>query len=446
MSYCNKKNIKVGLISLGCDKNLVDSEFMLGVLKKHNYVITNKADEAEIIIVNTCGFIQSAKQESIDTLFQMSKYKKKGNCRYLIAAGSLAQRYKGQLLQGMPELDAVVGTGNFHMINEVIQKLDGARINLTSDRVFIDYDINHRVKIYPNISFVKIADGCSNRCSYCAIPQIKGPYRSRDMESIRKEVELLLADGTKEINLVAQNTSAYGIDIYGKPSLIGLLKQLIKIKGDFWIRLLYTYPTDVDDELLETVVGSPKIANYLDIPMQHVNDRILKLMNRPMNGVLIRRLIEKIRGKFPELTLRSTFIVGFPTETDDEFGELIDFTKIYKIDKLGVFKYSCEEGTRAAGIKPHIPPKIKQQRYQQLMSVQREISLLNNKKLEGKLLRVLAERYNYYDNIYVGRSEKDAPGVDGLVFFKGDKCVPGNLYNVRIKKAKEYDLIGEVEY
>lgn len=437
--------IKVGLISLGCDKNLVDSEFMLGLLKKHNYIITNKANEAEVIIINTCGFIQSAKQESIDTILQMAKYKKNGKCKYLIATGCLAQRYKEQLLDGMPELDAVVGTGDFNMIHEVIQKLPQSRINLTGKNIFMDYDIDHRVMVYPYVSFVKIADGCNNRCSYCAIPQIKGPYKSRKIESIKREVELLIEEGAKEINLVAQDTTAYGIDIYGKPYLSELLKQLVEIKGDFWIRILYAYPSHVDDRLLEMIVGSPKIAKYLDIPLQHVNDRILRLMHRPTNGMFIRKLIKNIRGNFPEITLRSTFIVGFPTETEKEFAELLDFIRCYQINRLGAFKYSPEEGTPAAMMNPQISSDIKLQRYNSLMAVQKSLSMTNNQELKGKILRVLTERYDPFDNMYIGRSEKDAPNVDGVIFFKGEKCIPGNIYTVKISKAKEYDLIGEVE-
>lgn len=435
--------IKVGLISLGCDKNLVDSEFMLGLLRKHDYTITNKAKEAEVIIINTCGFIQSAKQESIDTILQMAKYKKNGKCKYLIATGCLAQRYKKQLLDSMPELDAVIGTGDFNMIHEVIQKLPQSRINLTGKSIFMDYDIDNRMTVYPYISFVKIADGCNNRCSYCAIPQIKGRYMSRKTDSIKREVELLIEKGAREINLVAQDTTTYGIDIYGKPYLTELLKQLVEIKGDFWIRILYAYPTYVDDKLLEMIAGSPKIAKYLDIPLQHVNDRILRLMHRPTNGMFIRKLVNNIRENFPDITLRSTFIVGFPTETEKEFTELLDFIKCYQIDRLGAFEYSPEEGTPAAMIKPQIPPDIKLQRYNSIMAAQKSVSMMNNQKLKGKLLRVLAERYDPVNKMYIGRSEKDAHNVDGVVFFKGAKCIPGNFYTVKIIKTREYDLIGE---
>jgi len=332
--------IKIGFISLGCDKNLVDSEYMLGILKKHNYTITNNENEAQIIIINTCGFIKEAKQESIDTILEMAQLKKLGKCKLLIATGCLAQRYKSELLTEIPELDAVIGTGDFDKICEVIQQLDSNKINLTNNYSFIDYDIHNRVRIYPYTSFVKIAEGCDNYCSYCAIPFIRGSYRSRKIAAIKEEVKILAAQGVKEINLVAQDTTNYGVDIYGRPSLPELLQELIKIDGEYMIRILYAYPTNINKELLDVMQSSNKIANYLDIPLQHFNDRILRLMGRPTNSQSIITLINNIRSRLPEITLRTTFIVGFPTETEAEYEQLLDFIKQYKFDKVGAFKYS----------------------------------------------------------------------------------------------------------
>lgn len=437
-------SIKIGFISLGCDKNLVDSEYILGILKKHNYIITNDKNEAEIIIINTCGFIEEAKQESIDTILEMARLKKLGKLKYLIAAGCLSQRYKGELLQEIPELDAVIGTGDFDKIDEVIKQLKSNRINLTDNESFVDYDVHSRIRIYPYTSFVKIAEGCDNCCSYCAIPQIKGPYKSRKITAIREEVEILVAQGVKEINLVAQDTTNYGIDIYGEPVLPKLLRELIKIEGEYLIRILYAYPTNINKQLLDVMKSSNKIANYLDIPLQHFNNRILKLMGRPTDSQFIMRLIDNIRNQLPEITLRTTFIVGFPTETKTEYGQLLDFIKRYKFDKVGAFKYSREEETFAASLKPQISEKTKQKRYNDLMELQRSISSMKNQRFKGKILKVLVEGYDRENHLFIGRSENDAPFVDGVVKITGNNCELGQIYPVRILGTSEYDLMGEL--
>lgn len=437
-------SVKIGFISLGCDKNLVDSEYMMGILKKHNYIITNDENEAEIIIINTCGFIEESKQESIDTILEMATLKKTGKCRLLIATGCLSQRYKGELLKEIPELDAVVGTGDFNKINEVIRQLDFDRVNLTQNKSFIDYDIHNRVRIYPYTSFVKIAEGCNNCCSYCAIPYIRGPYKSRHISKIKEEVESLVAQGIKEINLVAQDTTNYGIDIYKKPSLPRLLNELIEIKGDFLLRILYAYPTNINEQLLEIIKDSDKIAKYLDIPLQHINDRILRLMRRPTSSKSIAELIDFIRHKVPEIVLRTTFIVGFPTESDAEFEQLLNFISQYRLDKVGAFKYSREEGTSAAKLQPQVPDRIKQKRYNTLMRLQKSISKGKNQRLKGKVLRVLVEGFDLKNGLYVGRSEKDAPFVDGVIKFTGKDCNLGQIYPVKVVEAYEYDLLGEV--
>lgn len=436
-------SIKVGLISLGCDKNLVDSEFMLGNLKKCGYIITNKENEADVIIINTCGFIEAAKRESIDTILEMAELKRHGKCKLLIATGCLAQRYGGELLSEIPELDAVIGTGDFNKIDEIVRRKHQERINLTQNKSFLDYDIENRLTVYPFFAFVKIAEGCNNCCTYCAIPQIKGAYKSRHIDSIKKEVETLVSRGIREINLVAQDTSNYGIDIYGKPSLTLLLKELEKICDNFWIRILYAYPSNIDDELLETIKNSCKVVKYLDIPLQHINDRILKLMNRPTDSRFIKELIEKIRAYIPDITLRTTFIVGFPTETEEEFNELLDFIRMYEFDRVGAFQYSREENTPAYDLTPQIPQIIKEKRYNKLMMLQKTISRKKNRGLKGKTLEVLAEHFDPSSNIIIGRSQKDAPFVDGTVRFNCSTCKPGLFYTVKIVKALEYDLIGE---
>lgn len=435
---------KIGFISLGCDKNLVDSEYMLGILKKHNYEITNKEKEAEIIIINTCAFINDAKQESIDTILEMAQLKKTCRLKFLIAAGCLSQRYKGELLREIPELDAVVGTGDFDKIHEVIEQLRSNRIDLTDNKVFLDYDIENRIRIYPYISFVKIAEGCDNCCSYCAIPLIKGHYRSRSISVIKEEVENLVSNGVKEINLIAQDTTNYGVDIYGKPSLPKLLEELAKIKGDFIIRVLYAYPTNINQELIDVIKSSSKIAKYLDIPLQHINDRILKLMGRPSNSHFIMQLIDNLRDQIPEITLRTTFIVGFPTETETEFNQLLDFVKLYKFDKVGAFQYSKEEGTFAATLKPQVPDEIKYRRYSDLMTVQQSISKMKNRRFMGKVLKVLVEKYDREKQLYIGRSDNDAPFVDGVIKISNGNCELGKFYQVKIIETQEYDLLGKL--
>lgn len=434
----------ISFISLGCDKNLVDSEYMLGILKKHNYTISNNKQEADIIIINTCGFINDAKQESIDTILEMAQLKKTGRLKLLIATGCLSQRYKDELLKEIPELDAVIGTGDFNKIHEVIRQLNDTRINLTHNKSFIDYDIENRVRVYPYISFVKIAEGCNNCCSYCAIPQIKGHYKSRRISAIKQEVEILVTEGVKEINLVAQDTTNYGIDIYGKPSLPKLLNELVKINGDFIIRILYAYPTNINQELLDVIKSNSKIANYLDIPLQHINDRLLKLMGRPANSQFIMKLIDNIRNQIPEITLRTTFIVGFPTETETEFNQLLNFIKLYKFDKVGAFQYSKEEGTFAASLNPQIPDKIKYKRYSNLMKIQQSISKIKNQRFKGKIIKVLVEKYDKDKKIYIGRSENDAPFVDGVVKILKGNCKLGQFYPVKIINTCEYDLAGEL--
>ena len=435
---------KIGFISLGCDKNLVDSEYMLGILKKHNYKITNDEEEAEIIIINTCGFINDAKQESIDTILETAQLKKTGKLKHLIAAGCLAQRYKSELLREIPELDAIVGTGDFDKIHEVIEQLDSKRIELTDNKSFLDYDIGNRIRVYPYISFVKIAEGCDNCCSYCAIPLIKGHYKSRKISTIKEEVENLVAEGVKEINLVAKDSTYYGVYIYGKPSLPKLLEELVKIREDFIIRILYAYPTNINKELLDVIKNNNKIAKYLDIPLQHINDRILKLMGRPSSSKFIMQLIDDIRKQIPEITLRTTFIVGFPTETETEFNQLLDFVKLYRFDKVGAFQYSKEEGTFAAALNPEVPDKIKYRRYSELMAVQQSISKTKNQRFKGKVLKVLVEKYDKENRLFIGRSENDAPFVDGVIKILDGNCELGQFHKVKIIDSQEYDLLGEL--
>lgn len=435
--------MKVGIVSLGCDKNLVDSEYILGFLKESGYEITNNKLEADIIIINTCGFIYDAKQESINSILEMVQYKDYGKCKYVIAAGCLAQRYGDELLREIPELDAVVGTGDFDKISKVIDDIKNGRVCLTKNQSFIDYDVNSRVNASSFTTFLKIAEGCNNRCSYCAIPGIRGKYNSRPMESIIDEAKLLVAKGAKEINIIAQDTTSYGIDIYKKPSLAELLLQLASLEGNFIIRILYAYPSNIDDNLLDVINSNEKIAKYLDIPLQHINNRILRLMNRPTTSKFIKNQIKKIRYKVPNITLRTSLITGFPTETDEEFQELLNFIREYKFDRLGVFKYSREEGTPAADFKPQISEQIKNQRYNKIMETQYWISKKVNRRHKGKRIRVLIEDFDKSKNFYIGRSEMDAPSVDGIVMVKGD-CKIGHFYDVIIDKTLTYDLVGNV--
>lgn len=440
--------LKAGFISLGCAKNLVDTEIMLGLLAAANITITDDPLAADILIVNTCGFIDSAKEESIATILQMAEYKKIGKCRGLIVTGCLAQRYYQQLLDELPEIDAVIGTGNWQRICEAVEAVTaGRRISLIGASENIYDETMPRIKTTPRYSsYVKIAEGCNNCCSYCVIPMIRGHYRSRPIESVVNEVKLLAAQGTKEINLIAQDTTSYGVDLYDTPRLAALLRELVQIDGIVWIRLLYCYPKYFSDELISLIATEQKICKYVDLPLQHAHDDILGAMRRKDSRQDSERLLHKIRMAIPEVTLRTSFIVGFPGETDGHFAALLDFAASQRFDHVGVFIYSPEEETVACSLPNQIADEVKQERYHALMALQARISEERNFELKGRILDVLIEGLNDSDHglIAFGRSYREAPDVDGRVYVENvQKVCTGDIYPVKIIQGFTYDLLAE---
>jgi len=438
--------VKIGFVSLGCNKNLVDSEIMMGACVEAGFEITSNAEDADVIVVNTCGFINDAKQESIDTILDMAEYKNK-KCKFLIVTGCLTQRYKDEILEQMPEIDAILGVKEMLKLPDVIKDLyEGKqRIKVFNDASSFVYSSSMpRVIATPSYyAYIKIAEGCNNRCSYCSIPLIRGKYTSRPIEDIVREAKELAERGYKEIILTAQDTTKYGADIYGKKMLPALLEELEKIEKIKWIRFLYSYPEDLDENLINVVKFSSKVVNYFDIPVQHVNDRILKLMNRKSTKESIRRLIEKIRESFDEVVIRTTVLVGFPTETDEEFEELCSFLKWAEFDRLGAFMYSQEEGTLASQL-PQVDEDIKQRRYEKVLNIQRKISKKQNRKRIGKEYEVVIEAKDR-NNFYIGRSQFEAPEVDGKVLvFSKNRLTAGQFVKVKILDAFEYDLVGEI--
>lgn len=437
--------MKAGFVSLGCAKNLVDTEVMLGIMQERGIELTANPAEADILIVNTCAFILSAKEESITTILNLADYKK-GRCRSLIVAGCLGQLYKGELLDEMPEVDAVIGTGAWNRIMEAIaETLSGRRVILIGEREIIYDAKTPRIRTTPNYTaYVKIADGCNNRCSFCSIPMIRGRQISRPIEDIKLEVERLASQGVKEINLIAQDTTAYGTDIYGKPQLVELLRELVKVDVH-WIRILYAYPRRFTDELIDLIAAEPKICNYVDLPLQHASNRILKMMNRPDTRESIEALLNKIRARIPGVVIRSTFIVGFPGETEENFQELKSFLQEQRLDKVGIFTYSQEEGTAAYDFPNQIPEEVMQERYHDLMSMQSLISQELNEALVGQELEVLIEgRDEESQKVVAGRSYRDAPEVDGLVYIENDTHgEAGDIVRVKVLAGFVYDITAE---
>jgi len=427
--------MKILLVSLGCNKNLVDSEMILGALVKNGHEITLDEKDADYIIVNTCAFINDAKEESINKIIELADARTK-KCKGLIVTGCLAQRYEKEIKEQLPEVDCIAGINDYETILKFINK---------RRKINPEIEFYERVRSTPpHTAYVKIADGCNNRCSYCAIPDIRGNHVSRTMEDIVKEVTTIVAEGVQEIVLISQDTSFYGRDIYGKPMLAQLLKKLEKIEDLHWIRILYTYPEGITKELINVIKKSKKVCRYFDIPIQHINDEVLKNMNRHTNKKAIEKLLKTLRKKMPDATLRTSLIVGFPGETPEQFEELKEFVKKAKFDKLGVFEYSKEEGTAAAKMKGQIPAKVKKERKNQIMEVQQNVSLHKNKKVIGKKLEVLVEGM-LQDGTYFGRTYKDAPEIDGYTFIETKKDLPlGEYKKVKIKKAQEYDLIAKV--
>ncbi len=435
--------MKIGFVSLGCSKNLVDTEKTIGIFKANGYEIVNSPEKADVIVINTCGFIESAKEEAINTILEMAEYKKK-NCKFLVVMGCLVERYKKELEKEIPEVDLYIKYSEYNTLWEQIQNLLHKEDKLDNSNKYSNFDeIEERViSTGDNFAYLKIADGCSNRCTYCAIPYIRGPQKSRNIEDILKEANKLANEGYKEIILIAQDTTKYGIDIYGKPQLAELLKELCKIEKIHWIRFLYAYPETIDDELIQVVKENEKICKYFDIPIQHISDRVLKMMNRQSDGVSIRKLIQKLRKEIPEVVIRTTVMVGFPGETKEDFEELYNFVKEAKFDKLGCFAYSKEDGTPAARIKEQIHPMTKKSRYNKIMSLQQEISKENLQKQIGKEVEILIEDKTYDGRTYVGRTSMDVPDIDGIAYLNTDKNIQiGDFVKAKVIDVSNYDLI-----
>ncbi len=440
---------KIGMVSLGCPKNEVDAELMLGILKREGYEITNSAGEAGLIIVNTCGFITAAKQESIETILDLARLKKSDGRPYILVAGCLSQRYGNELLSEMEEIDGVMGTNEVEQVAEVVNRITGGeRVLAVGAANSLCHDHRVRESLHPSATaYVKIAEGCVNHCSYCAIPFIRGPFRSRPMESITGEVRELTRRGVKEVILVAQETTRYGLDIYGEYKLAELLRRLAASGEPEWLRFLYCYPTSVTGELIKVMAQESKICNYIDLPLQHASNSILRRMNRRGSKEDIIRLIEKLRSSIPGLTLRTTFIVGFPGETEADFQELLEFMEHVKFERAGVFAYSAEEGTPAASMPGQVPEDVKLAREEEAMLLQRGISLANNRRKIGQKVKVLVEGFDEDQGFFFGRTSADAPDVDGRVYFTGGPGVkPGMFVPVRIVQVDEYDLTGELAY
>jgi ribosomal protein S12 methylthiotransferase len=434
--------IKIGLITLGCPKNQVDSEIILGIIsEKEEFQIIEDLNKADIIIINTCGFIEDAKEESINTILEAGRLKEEGQLKGLIVTGCLSQRYREEILKELPEVNAIMGTGTFDDINQIVERvLKGERISNVGKPSF-QYKSSLPRIISDHFAYIKIAEGCSNNCTYCSIPQIRGPLYSRAIEDVCLEVEKIVAQGVKEIILVAQDTTVYGQDLYGVSALATLLKELLQIKGIEWLRLMYSYPEHLDDNTIELIAREDKICNYLDLPIQHSSNRIRKLMNRKVSRQEIIALIKKIRNRIPEIVIRTSLIVGFPGETEKDFLDLIDFVSEIQFERLGVFKYSREEKTAAANFKNQIPEEVKEERYKILMELQQKIAYNNNQGLIGKKLKVIIDEIE--NEIAFGRTEYDAPEIDNQVILPANNLKVGDIITCNITEAYEYDLIGE---
>lgn len=445
--------MKIGVVSLGCPKNLVDSETMLGLIHEENYEITNDPSEAEIIIVNTCGFIESAKEESINTILQMAEYKKSGSCKYIIVTGCLSQRYAEELFNELPEADAIAGVEVYDEIGSIIKRVMNGERFIMLERSKPDVIYTSKETFLPRIlttpsytAYLKIAEGCDNCCSYCAIPKIRGPYRSKPVEQVLKEAKALADNGVKELIVVAQDTTRYGEDLPGgKLLLADLLKELNKIESLKWIRVMYCYPNNFTDELIETFASLDKVCKYVDLPLQHASNRLLASMNRYDTREEVETLLAKLRKRIPGIVIRTTFIVGFPGETDADFEELKEFVEQQRFENAGVFAYSQEEGTVAGAMPNQIPDEIKQERYHELMALQAQISEEIHKDTEGQTLEVLVEGIEEDGSgLHYGRSYREAPDIDGLVFIENPGDIkPGCFVKVNILQGFTYESVGE---
>ncbi len=451
--------MKVGFVSLGCSKNLIDTEIAIGHFKDNNYEIENDPNKADIIVINTCGFIASAKEEAINTILEMAEYKKK-KCRYLIVMGCLVQRYYDDLVKSLPEVDLFLKIDEYNQMWQKIQDLvENNKVEKSTTKAVtkvsqieqlpmpkFDEFYDRVITTGKNYAYLKIGEGCSNMCTYCAIPYIRGKFISRKMEEIIEEAKMLASKGIKELIVIAQDTTKYGVDIYGTPKLPELLQKLSEIDGIKWIRFLYSYPEGITDELIEVVKNNEKICKYFDIPIQHISNKVLKRMNRKTNKEQIEKLIEKIRKEIPNIVLRTSLIVGFPGETDEDFEELKQFVEKTKFDKLGTFMYSKEEGTPAAKLPEQIHGNTKKARYNKIMQIQQKVSNENLKNKIGQVVEVLIEDISFDGKFLIGRTSQDVPEEDGIIYVENTNFENkvNSFVNVKIKDVKDYDLIGEI--
>ncbi len=447
-------NKRIAFTSLGCDKNRVDSEVMLGILQKNGYTAVAEEAEADIIVVNTCCFIKDALEESIETILEMAQYKdpEVGNCKGLIVAGCLGQRYEAEFFEELPEVDAIVGTTAYEAIAEVADEILAGKAQVKQlESIHLPMqDENGKLRVLstaPYFAYLKISEGCDNFCTYCIIPKLRGKHRSRSMESLIEEAAALAQQGVKELVIVAQDTSIYGRDLYGQPMLHILLQKLNAIEGIQWIRLLYAYPETLTDETIAAMASCEKVCHYIDIPIQHGNDAVLKRMGRKSNQALIREKVAKLRAAMPDIAIRTTLIVGFPGETEEEFADLMHFVEEMRFDRLGVFSYSQEEGTAAARMEGQIDDEVKEERREIIMDIQKNIAASLCEAEVGKVMEVLIEGKLPEERIFCGRTRRDAPDIDGLVFVSSEEeLYSGDFVTVKIREAGDYDLMGDVVY
>ena len=442
--------MKILFISLGCDKNLVDTEKMLGLLGSEGFQFTDSEEEADIIVINTCCFIGDAKEESVNTILDMARYKEEGNCKALIVTGCLAQRYQQEILTEIPEVDGILGTTSYDQIASMVKRI----LEKKEEHISFFRDIDALPKTEKGrivttggyYAFLKIAEGCDKRCTYCIIPSLRGHYRSVPMEDLIEEAKDLAGKGVKELILVAQETTLYGSDLYGKKMLPALLKELAKIPGIQWIRIQYCYPEEITDELIQAIKEEDKVCHYLDIPIQHASDAVLKRMGRRTTQAELKAIIGKLRREIPDIAIRTTLISGFPGETEEDHRQLMEFVDEMEFERLGVFPYSLEEDTPAALMPDQIPQELKEERRDQIMELQQEIAFQKAEDLVGEVLEVMIEGKVADEPVYVGRTYMDSPNVDGLIFVNGDReLLSGDFVRVRVTGASEYDLIGEIE-
>ena len=448
MSNTNSNNLTIFFVSLGCDKNLVDSEVMLGILREHGFTLVDDEMEADIIVVNTCSFIHDAKEESIQTILEMAEMKHSCRCKALIVTGCMAERYKDEIMTEIEEVDAVIGTTSYQHIAEVVAEvLEGQKIKQFDDlQAMPEVDVQRIMTTGGYSSYLKIAEGCDKHCTYCIIPKLRGSYRSHSMDYLIKQAESLAAQGVKELNIVAQETTVYGTDLYnGQKMLPELLKRLCRIEGLSWIRVLYCYPEEINEELIQVIKEEPKICHYLDLPIQHANDTILKRMGRRTSKQELIDIVQKLRKEIPDICLRTTLITGFPGETQEQHEEVMEFIDTLEFDRLGAFTYSPEEDTPAATFEDQIDEEVKEDRQADIMELQQEIAFDKAEDMIGREVLVMIEGKVADENAYVGRTYRDAPNVDGLIFINTDvELISGDFAKVKVTGALDYDLIGEL--